>query len=314
MSGVGVSVIMPVYNGERYLPEAIHSILDQTFKNFELLIVNDCSTDNSERVLRTFTDQRIRIITNKRNLGLVETLNIGFGQARGTYLARMDQDDYADATRLKKQVDFLELHPAIGVLGTTTYIMSQAGEVIGINPSLLHDSELKLQLLYQTPFSHGSVMLRRDVLENLEPPYYNKAAGNAEDYDFWSRLAPLTTFANLSEPLYGWRNNPTGMSNSESEKQRRFADRNSQSNLRSPYLRGLLQKFIPNPSEYANERVNVRGQSVWCNRRDNYAYFLFRLASLAWNGGFRKRSASLLLKAFRTNPKYFVRAAFTRDD
>lgn len=314
MSGVEASVIMPVYNGERYLPEAIKSILNQTLKNFELLILDDCSTDNSERVIRTFTDQRIRIIANEKNLGLVGTLNIGFGQARGKYIARMDQDDYADATRLKKQVDFLEHHPDVGVLGTTTYIMNKTGAVVGMSPSLLHDQELKLQLLYQTPFSHGSIMLRRDVLANLEPPYYDQAAGNAEDYDLWSRLAPVTKFANLPEPLYGWRDNPTGMSNSESEKQRRFADRNSRSNLRSPYLRRLLQTFIPNPSGYENARVNVRGQSVWCNRRDSYAYFLFRLALATWNGGFRKRSAPLLLKALLANPKYFVRAAFTGND
>ncbi len=303
-----LSVLFPVYNAGRHLRNALQSVLDQSFDDFEVIAINDGSTDGSERVLREFRDPRIRVLSQE-NRGLVGTLNRGIAESRGTLIARMDQDDRSEPDRFAKQIAFLAEHPHVGLVGTTAYIMNEQDAVTGINPCLLRDDELKLQLLYQTPFVHGSVMLRRSILKDLPPPFYRFEAGNAEDFDFWSRLAEITNFANLAEPLYGWRNNPTGMSNSGAIRQRQFANRAIQINRDSEYIRERLATFVPHPDGYANEWVAVRGQSVHCNRLENYRYFLFRIGIIQWRLGLRRRSASLLLRAFRDSPLYYVRAA-----
>ncbi len=305
-----LSIILPVYNAGRHLSHAVQSILDQSYTDFELLAIDDGSTDESWETLKEYRDPRMHLYAQE-NQGLFATLNRGIQVSRGQFIARMDQDDYSEPDRLKKQVDFLVQHPEVGVLGTTAYIMNEAGETTAINPSLLHDTELKLQLLYQTPFTHGSVMINRDHLVQLTPPFYRGSAGNAEDYDFWSRLAPLTTFATLAEPLYGWRDNPTGMSNSGSTEQRKFAHQVIQGNLQSSYLNQLLVDFSPAFGDYANELLPVHGRPARCNRKDNYSYLLVRLASVLWNKGFRSRSISLLLRILVSNPLYFFRAVTT---
>lgn len=305
-----VSIVMPVYNGERHIRSAIESVLNQSFGDFEYLIINDGSTDSSDAIIHLFTDPRINY-TIQFNKGLTNTLNEALPRCRGTYIARMDQDDRSEPDRLKKQVDFLEQLQDVGLVGTTAYIMNEQGDTLEINPALLHDTELKLQLLYQTPFTHGSVMFRRSLLQQINPPFYRESAGNAEDYDFWSRLAPLTKLANLPEPLYGWRNSPTGMSNSESQKQKEFASRIILSNLDSAYFNKLLMNFEPNIDGYTNESIIIDGKSAFCNRKDNYSYFLYRLSSIMWNKGLQKRSVSFFLKALLSNPKYFLQAIFT---
>ncbi len=299
---------MPVYNGEKYLKEAIESILNQTFRDFELIIINDGSTDGSRQTLQKYQDSRIRLY-NQKNQGIIATLNRGISLSRGKYIARMDQDDYSEPERLEKQIAFLEQHQDIGVLGTTAYIMNKQSKVIKINPTLLNDVELKLQLMYQTTFTHGSVIIRREILSLLPPPFYKKeSGGNAEDYDFWSRLAPITKFANLPEPLYGWRDNPTGMSNSQSQKQTAFARRIAQMYLDSPYGQKLLLELALPDINYTNEWLNIHDMSFYCNRKNSYTYLLYRLSLMMWNKGFKKRSASLFSKAFFGNPKYFLRA------
>lgn len=303
-----ISVILPIYNGGVYLREAVQSILDQSYKDFELIIINDGSKDESWRILQEYGDSRIRLY-DQENQGLVATLNRGIDLSNGKYIARMDQDDYSKPNRLEKQIDFLEQHKDIGVLGTTAYIINERSEVVGINPTLLNDAELKLQLTYQTPFAHGSVMLRRSALSLLPPPFYRKeSGGNAEDYDFWSRLAPVTKFANLSEPLYGWRDNPTGMSNSQSQKQATYVRLISQAYMNSTYGKNLLLEFSPPKIIYANELMRIHGVPFVCKRKDSYAYLLYRLSLMMWNNGTKKQSASLLAKAFFSNPMYFLRA------
>lgn len=302
-----LSVILPVYNAGPYLRDAVQSILDQSYRDFELIIMNDGSTDDSWNTLQEFKDPRIHLFTQE-NQGLVATLNRGIDLSNGPFIARMDQDDRSEPDRLKKQVDFLEHHTDIGVLGTTAYIMDEQQRATGVNPSLLHDTELKLQLLYQTPFVHGSVMLRRDHLFKLTPPFYRKFAGIAEDYDFWSRIATVTKLANLPEPLFGWRNNPTGMSNSGARQQREFAKQLAENNLRSPYFTRLLLNFKPDLKKYANESITINGKSVPCKRKDNYSYLLWRLSVILWHKGFRGRAVSLVLGATTSNPKFFFRA------
>ncbi len=117
-----VTVLMPVYNAEKYLKTAIESILKQTFSDFELLIINDGSTDGSEEIIRSFNDKRIRLFNNEQNLGIIKTLNKGLNLAKGEYIIRMDADDISLPDRLELQVKYMEENPGIGISGTQARI------------------------------------------------------------------------------------------------------------------------------------------------------------------------------------------------
>ncbi|MFN5442865.1 MAG: glycosyltransferase family 2 protein, partial [Crocinitomicaceae bacterium] len=160
-----VSVVMPVYNGEQYLKEAIESILSQTYVNFEFIIINDGSEDNSEEIILSYNDPRIVYIKNLENLKLIKTLNIGFSKAKGKYIARMDADDISLPRRLEKQVDYLERNPDIGVLGTGVFLKGEKE----ISKLLYHtdDKSLRFALAFYCPFIHPSVVLRKAVLDHL---------------------------------------------------------------------------------------------------------------------------------------------------
>lgn len=204
-----VTVLMPVYNGEKYLKEAIESILSQTFTDFEFLIINDGSADKSAEILQSFNDPRIRLVHNERNIGLIGTLNKGIKLSRGKYIARMDCDDISLPKRLSVQVRFMEKHAEIGVCGSWVKIIglkkSFAGEYFQ------KDEDLRAYMLLSTPFAHPSVMIRKDVLDthNLE---YDESYKHAEDYELWSRIIKHTKISNIPEVLLGYRKHPESVS------------------------------------------------------------------------------------------------------
>lgn len=195
-----ISVILPVYNAAEYVEEAIKSILDQTYPNFELIILNDGSTDNSIDKIKLFKDSRIRLINDPQNRGLVYRLNQGLDLARGTYIARMDADDYSVPIRFEKQVAFLEAHPEIGVLSSWFEVMENAKIIKQPND---HE-DILLRMLTHCPITHPAVMIRASILKTgirYKPKYFP-----VEDYHFWIDLVQHTKFANLPEPLllYRW--------------------------------------------------------------------------------------------------------------
>jgi glycosyltransferase involved in cell wall biosynthesis len=197
-----LSVIMPVFNGEKYLREAIESILAQTYDNFELIIINDGSTDASEEIIQTYDDSRIIYIKNPENYKLIKTLNIGFSIAKGCYIARMDADDISHLDRLQKQVQFLDVNEEYGLVGSGVNLLN------GENKSQLlyhtdHES-LKFALAFYCPFIHPSVMIRSSVLLNVDCVFDSNYV-HAEDYELWTRLAFKTKMANLPEYLLNYR-------------------------------------------------------------------------------------------------------------
>ncbi len=216
-----VSVVMPVYNGGQYLKAAIESILTQTFKNFELVIINDGSTDQSEDIIKTYQDERVRLIS-RGNKGLVDTLNEGITKARGELIARMDADDISEPTRLEEQVKFLEKYPDIGLVGTTSFIIREDGRYSHVNPVLTEDQDLRKAFLVGNMFVHGSAMVRSDVLK--KSGLYRKLALHAEDYDLWVRVAEVSKVANLTNVLYRWRDNSQGVSQKNLEIQSKSAE------------------------------------------------------------------------------------------
>lgn len=202
-----VTVLMSVYNGEKYLREAIESILNQTFKDFEFLIINDGSTDSSRDIVLSYNDRKIRLIDNEKNIGLTKSLNRGLNLARGEYIVRMDADDVSLPERLEKQVNYLEIHPEVGVLGTWVKCIDEYGKPTReLHPPTEPDL-IKWSLPFNNCLTHSSVMMRRAVLERVGG--YNPEMVVAQDYDLWVRVSLETQFqiANLHEELLLLRRN-----------------------------------------------------------------------------------------------------------
>jgi len=200
MDSPKVTVLLPVYNGEKYLAEAIESILDQTFRDFEFIIINDGSTDHSPAILARYQqiDDRIRVYPQE-NRGLTASLNRGCQLARGVYIARMDQDDVSFRKRLEKQFDYMEDHPEIGVLGTWIECIDGNGaRLVEVHDPTM-PSLINWTLIFRNCVAHASVMMRRQVIEKVG--LYNPEAVHAEDYDLWVRASRVTRIANLPEIL-----------------------------------------------------------------------------------------------------------------
>ena len=196
-----VSVIMPVYNAEKYVRLAIESILNQTFTNFEFLIFNDGSTDGSYEVITNYTDKRIKIFNFDKNLGLVKQLNEGIRIGKGKYLARMDGDDISNPDRFKRQVEILDANPEIGVCGSWVESFGSSKRIIKYPES---DEEIKVSLLARNSLAHPVIMLRRDLLvrNNIS---YDQEYYPSEDYKMWIDLTPLTDFYNIPAILLKYR-------------------------------------------------------------------------------------------------------------
>jgi len=196
-----ITVLMPVYNGEKYVGKAIESILIQSFKNFEFLIINDGSTDNSQMIINSYNDPRIVLINNKKNIGLVGSLNLGIKLSKGEFVARMDADDISLSSRLSEQLCFLKCNKNIGVCGTWVRVIGCTKKV---NKLPLHDDEIKYYMLFSSPFAHSSVMFRKDVIikNNIQ---YNNLFSEAEDYELWFQLGKYTQFANIPRVLLYYR-------------------------------------------------------------------------------------------------------------
>lgn len=196
-----ISILMSVFNGERFIRQAVESLLSQTYRDFEWLIVDDASTDQTPTILNRLSQQdpRIRVTRNEMNLGLTKSLNRALAQAQGGYVARMDADDIALPERLEKQVAFLDTHPDVGIVGTAYQFVDAHGNVIGERHPSTQDAQLRHKLIRHNPFLHSSVMVRRVLLHQVNG--YDEHYRRAQDYDLWMRLASLTKLANLPDML-----------------------------------------------------------------------------------------------------------------
>lgn len=212
-----ISVILPVYNAEKYLDEAIQSILDQTFKDFEFIIINDGSTDGSLSIIEKYQniDERIILIT-RENKGLIASLNEGISISKGQYIARMDADDISLPERFAKQVAFMEKNPNIGVCGSWVEVFGENRKTTTWKLPVNND-ELKTRLLFSVPVAHPSVIIRKKVIDEYDLRY-NDNYKDAEDYKFWLDFSKHTEFANLPIVLFCYRYLETSVS--------RVADRN----------------------------------------------------------------------------------------
>lgn len=201
-----VTVVMPVYNAEAYLEEAIECILKQTYENLELLVINDGSTDNSKEIINVLKekDRRIVHLENLKNRGVAYTRNVGLNKAKGTYLCWMDSDDTCSLQRIEKQVEFLNSNPEIGGVGTQIQRFNSSGTFQ--KTSLDGDSDfIKASLLFRpATVPNATVMLRTHLIEKFKLSYNNEFK-IAEDYDFVSRCSKNFSFSILPGVLYNYR-------------------------------------------------------------------------------------------------------------
>lgn len=195
-----VSVIMPVYNCEQYVGEAIESILNQTFPDFELLIIDDASSDSTVSIIKNYSDSRLKLIEKPKNSGYTNSLNYGLSIARGEYIARMDGDDISLPERFEKQIAFLNENREIALCGSLFTIIG--------TKTIVHvpenHSEIRLTLLSHCCFGHPTIMMRKEILDQFSF-HYDTSREPAEDYDLWSKLSVVTKLHNIQEVLVDYR-------------------------------------------------------------------------------------------------------------
>lgn len=196
-----VSVVMPVYNAEKYLNEAIESILNQSFSDFELIFVNDGSSDRTLKIINSYKDKRIKVLDNKKNLGLVPSLNKGLIKARGEYIARCDGDDISDLSRFKKQVNFLDKNKEFVLVGSNLELIDKNSKKIGQVFCAKDDEIIRRKIILRcNDVMHPAVMFRKKTI--LKTGFYrNFFNKGAEEYDLWFRMLGEGKFYNIQEKL-----------------------------------------------------------------------------------------------------------------
>lgn len=237
-----ISVVLPTYNMGSLVGNAIQSILAQTVTDFELLVINDGSIDETASVLADYAqrDERIVVVHNGENLGLIDTLNAGLGIARGTYIARQDADNRSFPDRFARQLVYLNAHPEVGLVGTTVSVVQDprqttAGHVLP--DPVLPPALIPWEQLAYPYFAHDTIMARRDVM--LDAGGYDLKQIYAEDYDLWVRMSRITQLAMLPKPGARFFWNPEGTS-----QMFRSAQENTTAAIRSRQQSELLERRV----------------------------------------------------------------------
>ena len=217
-----LSVLMPVFNSERFVAETIDSVLNQTFTDFEFLILDDASTDKSFEIIKDFEkqDSRIKVYQNEKNLGVVESRNKLIELSKGKYIAWIDSDDIALENRFEEEIKFLEEHPEIGMVGAFPIIIDEFGNKIGKWLFETDPQKLKIELFFHSPFLSSSVMIRKNTIPQN---YYDSGFPVAEDFDLYSKISENSEIANIPETLVKYRINSKGLSKSNSEKMEKLS-------------------------------------------------------------------------------------------
>lgn len=235
-----VTVILPVFNGYKYLDAAINSLLCQNFHDFELIIIDDGSTDESELIINKYNDSRIKFF-QQENRGLAVTLNRAISLAKGKYIARQDQDDVSFPLRLKKQVAFLDENPDVAMVGTSAEIWFENEVTKRFHVHPVEDVLLRFSLLFDNYFVHSSIMIRRSVINAVGGYTEDKSRQPPEDYELWSRVMRTNKVANLPEVLVVYREIQGSMSRI----------------TKSPFLNNLVKISAENMAWAADCDVNT---------------------------------------------------------
>jgi len=279
-----VSVVMSVFNGEKYLKQAIESILNQSFGDFEFIIVNDGSTDKSLEILKQYQkrDKRIKIITQE-NIGLPKSLSKAIAVSKGSYIARQDADDISEPDRLKILAEFLDNHPEVGLVGSLVTQIDKDGHELSKETLLTRSEDIKNRLYTHNCFFHGSVMFRKTL--------FNKVGGYptntiVEDYALWLKMMTYTDLANLPEFLYKWR---------------KYTDSKSGKEIKN----GIIQyEHFKAAKQFLLDRISQieKGSK---KRGHNLALYLYKLGDLCYHHRHLADSRKYLIRAILHNPFNF---------
>jgi len=300
-----ITVLMPAYNAGSYIAEAIASVLKQSFTDFELLIVNDGSTDDTVQVINSFNDKRI-VLISQENKGIAAALNVGLKAARAPYIARFDADDVCYPNRLKMQYEFITTYPEYSVIGSAADYMDVKGHFIFTYHPEAHLNEEIQQLNYTVcPFIHSSVFYKKEIITNNGG--YNEHAYTFEDHFLWVNILKHEKACNLSLPLIKVRLNPNSITIDEKWRTRQFRDikyttlktrsisaaegnklleigqkQHSPKIREGAYYALLAKKFLWNNYQPAKARENLKAV-LQLNRFDWKSYALFALTFMPEN-------------------------------
>jgi glycosyltransferase involved in cell wall biosynthesis len=216
MQNPKVSVIMSVYNSRNYVKDAIKSVLAQSYTDFEFLIVDDCSKDDSVSVIKQFKDKRIRFYQNEKNLGYINSLNFLLNECKGTFIVRHDNDDFSSKNRILNQISFLEKNPEYLICGSNCMIFGKKNAFSFLPQT---DSECRVYMIFNSPFYHPSVCFHRKIFSEYHL-LYNKELMPAEDYDMWMRISKYGKMANLPSIDFNLRTHDNNTSSLNIQKQK----------------------------------------------------------------------------------------------
>lgn len=239
-----ISILLPVYNAGSFLNDTLMSLIQQNFDDFEIICIDDCSTDNSYEILEKFKKNypdKVVLLKNEKNLGIVGTLNKGFEKARGKYIARMDADDISHPQRLKKQFSYMEKHPEIGICGCQVYKFGATNRKVYLPRS---SEDVKATLLFNCCLIHPSVVMRTEVIKknNIR---YSTDFEYAEDFEFWTRAMEFCEIANLKERLLKYRVHSKSISSSRFSRQKE---------LEKNIIKKQMKKYF---SQLSNEETDL---------------------------------------------------------
>ena len=261
-----VSVIMPVYNGEKYLNEAIDSILQQFFIDFEFIIINDGSTDRSREIIESYKDDRI-ILINQKKQGVAKSINYGIKRANGKYIARMDADDISYPDRLEIQVNYLENNMKLIAVGSNADVINKDGNYVYTTNLELSNDNLKKNLLHKSPFIHPSLMVRSKELERTG---FYPDVPLVEDLLLFNALAKYGDYANIDKPLIKYRLTPEASS------------RRSKNTQKITYK--VLADFIKNGKVTDEHVICIKESIAKTDINEKYYRYYLRLAKkYLWN-------------------------------
>lgn len=213
-----VSVLMATHNGSRFITEAIDSVISQSYQNLELIIIDDASSDGVEKIVESYGDRRIKLVSNQERLGLTKSLNKGIELSRGEYIARIDDDDiWASDQKLSRQVALMQAHPQVAVCGTQNQVINEDGQAMYKWHVALEDAQIRRLMLRRNQMVHSGVLIRRRALE--EAGKYDERLRYAQDYELWMRLGLKYRFANLPDVFIKQRVNSRGVTSQNNMRQ-----------------------------------------------------------------------------------------------
>ncbi len=309
-----ISVVMSAYNAADYLDEAITSILTQTFEDFEFIIIDDGSSDETNGIISDYArrDARVKLVTQKKNQGLIAALNLGFKLARGQYIARMDADDVSLPERFQREYDYLESHPDAVIVGTQAVFIDEKSKTTGFEPFLLDDEEIRTEIMIRNKqFRHGAVLIRHSLITRYGE-LYDPQAVHYEDFEYWPRLLRHGTCANLPEVLYLYRQSQTSLTATKKDEMRVGTDsvmerERAAASLPRFRTRQVIDAFHKATS-YRPSRITVGGKHMRTGLRWLYQSYLFGLSKLYAGRGEYMSAAFVMAASFLLNPARYVMA------